>query len=552
MRIRTWFQMKNRSIAMKTSLYCGGLIMVLLLAAGFVFTQLELQLIEEIQTDHLQSTQLALEARQEEETRLLANSIAFNGKILGDAIAQPLFNLFDVNDSVASFMTIQEIVAIEIIGLSPKDGKTPIPYTAFWRTADGEIQDDFEFPPDLAVDALDFFETVPIHEGKKVGLVKLYYSTQLLQTKIEGMKTEALQQAEQKRAEIKQQLLEVMVYQGLGLLAIVFILTVCIIVVIRLLVIRALRQITDLVENIAEGEGDLTQELPERQKDEIGALSHWFNVFIRKLCQIISGLIEQTHGLSSISSDLETSMQEVSSTVNQISQEIAKSDKALESTSAAINEMESSIKEMNLRVTECYRFFEKISELAKEGNTAIKESMHTMQLISNSSEKAISAISIINDISSQTNLLSLNAAIEAAKAGDAGKGFSVVADEIRRLAALSNNSANEIQQLTTVSSEYVAKGATVIQVADHSLEKIMSGMGEMNEILTPLTAAFDELTKGVEEIVKNTDEISDFSQTNVNAMEQILGRMNHSLDTVLLMAQSTEKIDHEINKFKVK
>ena len=307
------------------------------------------------------------------------------------------------------------------------------------------------------------------------------------------------------------------------------------------LVVSRLDETTGLMQELAEGNGDLTRRLPTPNGDEVSQVCAAVNNFIQKLQGIISSIIKNVETLTneanllqnagselSICSDSQrmettqvaTAMNEMTATV----QEVARS-----ATNAADAAIQANIDTSNgkniVKIT-----MQSIDELARD----IEKASQTINAVEQDSENIGSVLDVIRGIADQTNLLALNAAIEAARAGEQGRGFAVVADEVRTLASRTQASTAEIQamieRLQTGYSNAVADMAkskekaqkTVAQAseADSSLINIASAVSTINQMNAQIATAATQQSSVAEDINRNVDTINNISESTANSALQ--------------------------------
>lgn len=340
---------------------------------------------------------------------------------------------------------------------------------------------------------------------------------------------------------------------SLILLAISFVAFAMVVVVIIKTVVKPLRkqtsELTEIIDEIKGGHGDLTKRVTVKSMDEIGQSSIGINHFIETLQNIMSNIIsnsnvldgvvgnvassvaassDNANDISAIMEELSATMEEVSATTNSVSENTTAAEGKVQKMADQTKVMSQYAQDMKKRATELEHTAtenmnntnEMIGEITTEMNQALENSK--------SVEKVAQLTADILSISSQTNLLALNASIEAARAGEAGKGFAVVADEIRQLADSSRETANNIQTI----NEQVIEAVQGLVV---SSEKIV---GYINENILPDYRAF----------VQGGQQYNDDATHIDNTMAEYASEAQDILATMMEMTEAIEGISRAVEE----
>lgn len=282
--------------------------------------------------------------------------------------------------------------------------------------------------------------------------------------------------------------------------------------------------LTRRINEIASGEGDLTARLNVQSRDEFADLAREFNGFVANLCQLIASVLQQAGQLSQLTEHLSQSANNSKNITNSLNV-------ASDSIVSAVHEMTIANKEMAVVATNSAHEADLASRNAEQGLQVVNSVNQSMSALSgdvdmalscsteleNSSENIASVLDVIRSIADQTNLLALNAAIEAARAGEQGRGFAVVADEVRTLASRTQQSTNHIQEMIQNLQSRVNQASGAINSgkanADRTLEffakadevfhQLQESSRRVNDMATQTAAATEEQSLVSEEITKN-------------------------------------------------
>src|SRR5574337_768425 len=245
---------------------------------------------------------------------------------------------------------------------------------------------------------------------------------------------------------------------------------------------RPLSQTVAVLEDIAEGNGDLTKRLVVTSHDQIGEMARWFNTFMDKLHDIIAQV-------GSVASSVTTASQQLAEGSQQLSSGAQEQASSLEETAASLEQITSTVKQNAENARQANQLAVSARDGAEQGGAVVKEAVASMEAISHSSKQIAAIITTIDEIAFQTNLLALNAAVEAARAGEQGRGFAVVASEVRALAQRSAAASKEIKVLISDSVAKVEEGSALVHQSGETLTKIVAGVKKVADLIAEISAA---------------------------------------------------------------
>jgi len=380
-------------------------------------------------------------------------------------------------------------------------------------------------------------------------------------------------------------------------------------------------KVADTLKDISEGEGDLTKSIAVTSNDEVGDLANYFNKTIAKIKGLVLLIKQQAHVLSDIGNDLSANMTETAAAINQItsniqsiksrvinqSASVTETNATMEQVIVNINKLNGHVENQSRNVSQVSSAIEEmvanissvtqtlvnnaanvntLKEASEVGKNGLQEVATDIQEIARESEGLLEINAVMENIASQTNLLSMNAAIEAAHAGEAGKGFAVVADEIRKLAESSSEQSKTIgtvlkkiaESITKITKstenvlnkfEAIDSGVRTVSQQEENIrnameeqgegsKQVLQGIGNLNDLTTQVKGGSEEMLNGSQEVMRESHNLEGATQEITGGMNEMAtgaDQINIAVNNVNNMTtKNREAIDDlimEVSRFKV-
>jgi methyl-accepting chemotaxis protein len=273
----------------------------------------------------------------------------------------------------------------------------------------------------------------------------------------------------------------------------------------------AIKDVAGMLESLAQG--DLTRRIVNDYSGLFGRLKTDANATADKL-------METVENINSVAGQIASTTTEVAAGSRDLSERSELQASAIEQSAAAMEELAGTVRQNADSAQHANQLASGVREQVSVGGRVVADAIAAMGRIEAGSQKIGDIVGMINEIAFQTNLLALNAAVEAARAGDAGKGFSVVAQEVRNLAQRSANASKEIRALITDSGDQVRKGAALVNDAGRTLDSILSAVHRVAGIVAEIAAASQEQASGIDQVNAAVGQMDEMTQQNAALVEE--------------------------------
>lgn len=362
-------------------------------------------------------------------------------------------------------------------------------------------------------------------------------------------------------------------------------------IIMSLRITKRIKRISDL--SLAMSKGDLTQQVTTKVNDEIGDMGKNFNTMSNSLIDTIKKISHESQQLSATSEELAASSIENQEASNEISESIQsvasgtdEQDAAMKNAVGIINEVFKHVDDVTVSMDNVSNSIHYSADTAKQGSDVVQQTVNQMGEIDKNVSSSAEKISVLNDksneigqisliiqsISEQTNLLALNAAIEAARAGEHGKGFAVVADEVRKLAEQSSDSASQINEIINDIKDGIEDSMSLVNLGASSAKEGMKlvnesgkAFGEIKDSvlsgttkIAEVSIAMDnmknhivEVVAHIEEVSKTTVEVNEHSQNVAASSEEMSASMQEVSSVSQELARMSVKLEEVIEQFKL-
>ncbi|MCP4699828.1 MAG: methyl-accepting chemotaxis protein [Gammaproteobacteria bacterium] len=552
--------MRDWTITAKITLLVAVALSVLLSAGGFALLEFERNLAEISADEFQKKLEQSIDAGARAEKASIRDNIAFNAKILSQSGAVYLHasDADGLKSLLRSHIACQEIQAIQAVG------RDEISFAAAWKGKGAEIRLGDKLPADIDLDKNMSIQENFVYKKKKTGSFRLYYTDAALIGRIEKTKKHLFDDAKAFYEASRLHFINAVAGSLVAIAALFFILFVPLIILLRAQALKPMRAMSDIACKLADL--DLTVSIKTTGKGETGRLLSAINRMTESFRRVIGQV--QHSGIQVASSATEllaTATLQKNIILNQIQatsnvrlsvEEISDvADELVETMTQVADKSGKTAEFASCGQADLVRMGEAISRMGNASNSISAR----LKNINEKMENVTGVITTISKVADQTNLLSLNAAIEAEKAGEYGRGFNVVAREVRRLADQTAVAALDIEQMIKGMLSAIAAGVM-------EMDKFMADVQHSAGIASQINAQMNEIIEQVQALSPRFEEVktamadqSGFARNIKRAMEdghegiqQTTNSLEESFQAIRQLNEAARSLQEEVLQLKLK
>ncbi len=550
--------MRQWSIVTQITLLVCSIVALFIISGGVILIKFERDLINRFVTRYVVKINTSLDIQQQQIAANLQEFIAFIGEFINYTGAEAVFtkDYEPLKTTLAQYLKHEAIIAIRIQDADAK------PLVAIWKQQQFILQADV-LPDDILTGAAEVAHKDILYHGKKIGTVDIYYRDEAMTARLDAIKNAALQETDQFTVESRALFERTIINQAIVLIVLLLVLILVLGGFLRGIIRQPLVMLTKIAYRLREF--DLTLDLKSTRRDEIGVL--------------LAALQESIMAFKTLIGQVQQSGLQVTTSTTQLSA-TAKEQEAIMNTQVdSTNGVLKSIEEIS-DITDAFVQtmqqivvkFQETAEFASLGQADLRRMEDAIQhmeasslsisgrlrLINEKADNITSVVTTITKVADQTNLLSLNAAIEAEKAGEYGRGFTVVAREIRRLADQTAVATLDIEQMVKEMQSAVSTGVMEMDkfIADvrqgtQDVERISLQLSRIIEQVQALSPSFDTAHNATSHQAEHVQNIRTAMTRLTEEMYETKMSLQETYVVINQLNEAAHNLRQEVSHFKV-